>query len=108
QKRVSFFGGRAATPEWSPRGDQIAFTHIAGDFRIAVMNPGGGGLRFLTDSWQDEGPAWAPNGRIIQFFRTERNSGRTSLWQVDLTGRNERSLDTPMDASDPAWGPILP
>ncbi len=108
QKRISFFGGRAATPEWSPRGDQIAFTHIAGDFRIAVMSPGGGGLRFLTDSWQDEAPTWAPNGRIIQFFRTERNSGRTSLWQVDLTGRNERRLNTPVDASDPAWGPILP
>ncbi|MDZ4306742.1 Tol-Pal system beta propeller repeat protein TolB [Allopontixanthobacter sp.] len=108
QKRISFFGGRAATPEWSPRGDQIAFTHIAGDFRIAVMSPGGGGLRYLTNSWQDEAPTWAPNGRIIQFFRTERNSGRTSLWQVDLTGRNERRLDTPVDASDPSWGPILP
>ena len=47
---------------------------------------------FLTDGWQDEAPTWAPNGRIIQFFRTERNSGRTSLWQVDLTGRNERRL----------------
>ncbi len=108
QKRISFFGGRAATPEWSPRGDQIAFTHIAGDFRIAVMSPGGGGLRFLTNAWQDEAPTWAPNGRIIQYFRTERNSGRASLWQVDLTGRNERRLDTPADASDPAWGPILP
>jgi len=108
QKRVSFFGGRGATPEWSPRGDQIAFTHIGGGFRIAVINPTGGDLRYLTNSWQDEAPTWAPNGRIIQFFRTERNSGRTSLWQVDLTGRNERRLATPVDASDPAWGPILP
>ncbi len=108
QKRLSFFGGRAATPEWSPRGDQIAFTHIAGNFRIAVMSPGGGSLRHLTDSWQDEAPTWAPNGRIVQFFRTQRNSGKTSLWQVDLTGRNERKLPTPVDASDPAWGPILP
>lgn len=108
QKRISFFGGRAATPEWSPRGDQIAFTHIAGDFRIAVMSPSGGSRRYLTDSWQDEAPTWAPNGRIVQFFRTERGSGRTSLWQVDLTGRNERRLATPADASDPAWGPILP
>jgi TolB protein len=57
--------------------------------RIAVMNPNGSGLRYLTHSWQDEAPTWAPNGRIIQFFRTERN-GRTSIWQVDLTGRNER------------------
>lgn len=108
QKRISFFGGRAATPEWSPRGDQIAFTHIAGNLRVAVMSPGGGSLRYLTDSWQDEAPTWAPNGRIIQFFRTERNSGKATIWQVDLTGRNERRLPTPADASDPAWGPIQP
>jgi len=108
QRRISFFGGRAATPEWSPRGDQIAFTHIVGDLRVAVMSPGGGGLRHLTDSWQDEAPTWAPNGRIVQFFRTQRNSGETSIWQVDLTGRNERRLNTPVGASDPAWGPVLP
>lgn len=108
QRRISFFGGRAATPEWSPRGDQIAFTHIVGNLRVAVVNPDGGGLRYLTDSWQDEAPTWAPNGRIIQFFRTEKNTGKASLWQVDLTGRNERRLPTPVDASDPAWGPIRP
>ena len=107
QHRISFFGGRAATPEWSPRGDQIAFTHIAGNLRIAVTSPEGRGMRYLTDNWQDEAPTWAPNGRIIQFFRTEANSGHASLWQVDLTGRNERRLPTPVDASDPAWGPVL-
>ena len=108
QKRISFFGGRAATPEWSPRGDQIAFTHIAGNFRIAVMSPSGGNMRDLTDSWQDEAPTWSPNGRIVQFFRTEKGSGRAGIWQVDLTGRNERKLPTPVDASDPAWGPVQP
>ena len=108
QRRISFMGGRAATPDWSPRGDQIAFTHIAGNFRIAVMDPSGGNVRHLTNAWQDEAPTWAPNGRIIQFFRTERGSGRTGIWQVDLTGRNERKLPTPVDASDPAWGPVRP
>ncbi|MDF2640089.1 MAG: tolB [Novosphingobium lindaniclasticum] len=108
QRRISFFGGRAATPEWSPRGDQIAFTHVVGNLRIAVMNPNGGGMRHLTDSWQDEAPTWSPNGRIIQFFRTARNAGTASIWQVDLTGRNERKLPTPVGASDPAWGPVRP
>ena len=108
QKRITFMGGRAATPEWSPRGDQIAFTHMAGDFNVAVVNPQGGGYKRLTRGWQDEAPTWAPNGRILQFFRTERGTGRTGLWQVDLTGENERRLPTPVDASDPAWGPILP
>ena len=107
QRRISFGGSRCATPEWSPRGDQIAFTN-ASSFNVSVMSPSGGNVRTLTRGWQDEAPTWAPNGRIIQFFRTERNTGKTSLWQVDLTGENERSLPTPVDASDPAWGPILP
>ncbi len=108
QKRISFGGGRYATPEWSPRGDLIAFTKIAGNLRIGVMRPGGGGERLLTDSWQDEAPTWAPNGRVIQFFRTAQGSGETSIWQVDVAGANERRLPTPGNGSDPAWGPIRP
>ena len=82
---------------------------MGGNFRIAVMSPSGGSMRTLTDSWQDEAPTWSPNGRIIQFFRTERGTaGKATIWQVDLTGRNERRLPTPVDASDPAWGPIRP
>lgn len=108
QRRISFGGARYATPEWSPRGDLIAFTRTSGNFRIGVMTPSGGNIRLLTNSWQDEAPTWAPNGRIIQFFRTEQGSGRTGIWQVDLTGANERRLKTPVDGSDPSWGPVLP
>ena len=108
QQRISFAGGSYATPEWSPRGDLIAFTRV-GSFRIGVMTPDGKGERLLTDSWQDESPSWSPNGRIIQFFRTSQGAGgKSSLWQVDLTGRNERRLPTPVDGSDPTWGPLLP
>lgn len=109
QSRISFGGGRYATPEWSPRGDLIAFTRIAGNFRIGVMTPSGGGERLLTDSWQDEAPTWAPNGRIIQFFRTTQGrDGRSQIFQVDLTGVNLRRVPTPVDGSDPSWGPVLP
>ena len=108
QRRITFFGGRCATPEWSPRGDQIAFTHIVGNFRVAVMSPSGGNVRHLTDGWQDEAPTWSPNGRIVQFFRTARGNEESTIWQVDLTGRNERRLRTPVGASDPSWGPVLP
>ncbi len=109
QRRISFGGGRYATPEWSPRGDLIAFTKIAGNFRIGVMTPDGGGERLLTNSWQDEAPTWSPNGRVIQFFRTSQGrGGRSQVWQVDLTGVNERRIPTPLDGSDPTWGPLLP
>jgi TolB protein len=108
-RRISFGGGGYATPEWSPRGDLIAFTKLGGNFRVGVMTPDGGGERLLTNSWQDEAPSWSPNGRVIQFFRTTQGrGGRSSVWQVDLTGVNERRIPTPLDGSDPAWGPILP
>jgi TolB protein len=72
------------------------------------MKTDGSGERLLTSSWQDEGPTWAPNGRVIMFFRTAQGSGATALWTVDLSGQNERKLKTPLDASDPAWSPLLP
>ena len=108
QQRISFGGGRYATPVWSPKGDLIAFTKIAGNFRIGTMSPSGGGEKLLTNSWQDEGPTWSPNGRVILFFRAAQGSGKADLWSVDLTGVNERRIPTPLDGSDPGWGPLLP
>ncbi len=109
QQRISFGGGRYATPEWSPRGDLIAFTKMAGNFRIGVMSPAGGNERLLTSGWQDEAPSWSPNGRVLQFFRTSPGrTGKSNIWQVDLTGVNQRQIPTPVDGSDPAWGPLLP
>jgi TolB protein len=108
EQRISFGGGRYATPVWSPRGDTIAFTRIAGGFRIGVMNPSGGGERILTESWGDEGPSWSPNGRVISFFRSAQGSGRATVHTVDITGGFERRVPTPLDASDPSWGPLRP
>jgi TolB protein len=111
--RISFSQGRAGTPVWSPRGDLIAFTKIGeGAFRIGVMRPDGSGERILSTGWQDEGPTWAPNGRVIMFTRTSPTGpggvgGGSTVWSVDVTGRNERRVLTPGDASDPAWSPLI-
>ncbi len=107
QRRISFGGGRAATPEWSPEGNLIAFTALGGGFRVGVMRPDGSGRRILTNGWQDEGPSWAPNGRVIHFFRTPRGDGLPSLYSVDVTGRLERRLPSPVGASDPSWSPLI-
>ena len=107
QQRISFGSGRYATPAWSPRGDLIAFTKIGGGFHVGIMSPSGSGEKMLTDGWQDEAPSWSPNGRVLLFFRsTQGGSGVADLWSVDLTGVNEHRLPTPLDGSDPNWGPI--
>jgi TolB protein len=113
-KRISFGSGKYGTPVWSPRGDLIAFTKIdGGSFFIGVMRPDGSGERLLTRDFLVEGPTWAPNGRVLMYFRqspsdSRGRGGSPHLYSIDLTGSNQREVTTPQDASDPAWSPLLP
>ena len=86
-RRISFGEGRYTTPVWSPTGEFIAFTkQTGGEFHIGVMKPDGSDERMLTSSYLDEGPTWAPNGRVLMFSR-EAPGGGSKLWTVDVTGR---------------------
>ena len=110
--RITFGDGRYANPVWSPRGDLIAFTKMLhGQFYIGVIHPDGKGERILTQAFHVEGPTWAPNGRVLSYFKElpsgVRGTGRSAkLYTIDLTGFNEMKLDTPLDGSDPAWSPL--
>lgn len=107
--RISKGSGRYSTPVWSPRGDYIAFTkQLGGRFLIGVMRPDGSGERILTEGFHNEGPTWAPNGRVLMFFRESPGAnGGPRIYSIDLTGYNERRVSTPSFASDPAWSPLL-
>ena len=109
QRRISRGGGSYSTPVWSPRGDLIAFTkQQGGRFLIGVMKPDGSGERILTEGFHNEGPTWAPNGRVLMFFRESPGSGGgPKLYTIDLTGYNERQVATPAFGSDPAWSPLI-
>lgn len=107
-QRISFGEGRYGTPVWSPRGDLVAFTkQNKGRFHIGVMRLDGSQERLLTASFLDEGPTWAPNGRVIMFAReTQGASGSSTLYSVDISGRNLRPVSTPSGGSDPSWSPL--
>lgn len=113
-QRITFGDGRYASPVWSPRGDLIAFTRMhKGKFYIGVIRPDGTGERLITTAYHVEGPTWAPNGRVLAYFKEVPTGPRgekrqTRIYTVDLTGYNERMLPTPVDASDPAWSPLNP
>ena len=107
-QRITFGEGSYSTPVWSPRGDAIAFTKQGGGkFAIGIIKPDGAGERILTEGFHNEGPTFAPNGRVLMFFRDPGGEGGPSLYSIDLTGRNEQRVQTPSYASDPAWSPLL-
>jgi TolB protein len=107
-QRISFGEGAYSTPVWSPRGDYIAFTkQTEGRFAIGIMRTDGSGERILTEGYHNEGPTWAPNGRVIMFFRDPGGNAGPTLHTVDVTGRNELQVKTPSFASDPSWSPLL-
>ena len=112
-KRISFGNGIYGTPVWSPRGDLIAFTKLhKGKFYIGVMRIDGKGERLLTENFYQEAPSWAPNGRVIIFYRETKTNKEgegfsAKLWSIDLTGYNERLVETETDASDPSWSSLL-
>jgi TolB protein len=102
-QRISFGDGSYSTPVWSPRGNYIAFTkQSASTFAIGVMKPDGSGERF-----HNEGPTFAPNGRVIMYFSDAVGSPGPSLFTIDTSGRNQQRVPTPSFASDPAWSPLL-
>ncbi|MDB3888799.1 Tol-Pal system beta propeller repeat protein TolB [Candidatus Pelagibacter sp.] len=112
-KRISFGKGIYGTPVWSPRGDLIAFTKLhKGKFYIGVMRTDGSGERLLTENFYQEAPSWSPNGRVLIFYREtktdEKGEGFSAkLWSIDLTGYNERMVETATDGSDPSWSSLL-
>jgi len=112
-KRISHGKGLYGTPVWSPRGDLIAFTKLhKGKFYIGVMRINGKGERLLTENYYQEAPSWSPNGRVLIFYRETKTNSKgegfsAKLWSIDLTGYNERLIETKTDASDPSWSSLL-
>ncbi len=109
-KRISFGDGQYAEPVWSPRGDLIAYTRWgSGGFMIGVMAPDGSGERSLSQGFLVEGATFCPNGRVIMFYRqTPTGNGHDSrLVTIGIDGFNERLTNTPTNASDPSWSPLL-
>ena len=112
-KRISYGKGRYATPVWAPKGDLIAFTKmLKNKFYIGVISPDGSGERLLAEGYLVEGPTWAPNGRVLMYFKQnapidDGKSSNVNLYKIDITGFRETRLLTPSDGSDPAWSPLL-
>ncbi len=100
---------------WSPDGTALAFTKPHGDFPdLYVVRLDSGRLTRLTYDGARSGspigePAWAPDGQLIAFQRTEDVvDGPTSIYVMRANGSDRRRI-TPrqlnVSSSAPAWSP---
>lgn len=107
-KRLTFQGNYNQTPDWSPRGDLIAFTarDERNAFDLFTVNVDSGKVQRLTqDQGNNEEPTFSPNGRLIMFTST-RGAGQPQLFVMTADGNNQVMLPTEKGSySTPDWGP---
>ena len=94
-------------PEWSPDGEQIAFTRgYRGRTDIYVVHLDGTGLRRLTKQvGQHYSPTWSPNGRRIAFLTALYQRRVIDVMNVDGT-RQKRLITGRGGYIDPDWQPL--
>jgi TolB protein len=103
-------GGYFTSPDWSPRGDLVAFHGRIerGRYHILVadLKDNGRVLRQLTSEGNNEDPSWAPDGRHLVFVG-ERSWGY-GLFVIDATSGKYRALMSGFRVGVPDWSPSLP
>jgi len=99
--------GYATSPDWSPRGDRIAYhTWVDSWFQIVTVNPNGTDRRVMTSQGSNEDPSWAPDGRHLVFAGTLR--GYYALWVLDTVSGRLRSVTVNQVDQLPQWSDPMP
>lgn len=98
--------GYATSPDWSPRGDRIAYhTWVDQWFQIVTVNPDGTDRRVMTSRGTNEDPSWAPDGRHLVFAGTL--GGYHALWVLDTVSGRLRSITVNHVDELPHWSDPL-
>ena len=91
------------SPEWSPRGDRIAFFKWTGGIpQVWLVSPSGGNARSITNTaGQKFSLQWSPDGSHLLW------TDNGQLVVADADGNNQRGLvpTAAAFARDPAWSP---
>jgi Tol biopolymer transport system component/imidazolonepropionase-like amidohydrolase len=97
-----------ARPDWSPKGDLVAFQSFkGGTFHIWLMKPDGTGVRQLTDGHGDDRePRFSPDGKKVAFSSDRGFKFNYDVWVADVdTGKLTQWTSSPADEFEPAWSP---
>ena len=96
-------------PDWSPDGNQIAFTsNRDGNSEVYVMNADGTNPINLTKHLAtDSSPDWSPDGNQIAF--QSNRDGNWEIYIMNADGANPINLTQhPAWDSSPSWGSVRP
>ena len=101
-------GGFHTQPRWSPKGDTIVYTQREGVHNLWAISPGGTNARPLTTGQGDnQGGAWAPDGRHLAF--QSNRSGRWQVYIMLLDGTSTTQITSgAAESTSPSWSPRLP
>ncbi|HJP86852.1 MAG TPA: hypothetical protein VJ852_12735 [Gemmatimonadaceae bacterium] len=95
-------------PEWSPKGDEIAYQQQMGDFQVWTIALKDRAMKQLTFEGENEDPSWAPDGRHLAITRRLGAIGDPrSIWILDKQTGRLRQLTTSGDARLSDWSPAL-
>jgi Tol biopolymer transport system component len=98
----------ASHPDWSPKGDLVAFQSFrGGTFHIWLMKPDGTGQRQLTEGHGDDrDPRFSPDGKRVAFSSDRALHGNYDIWVVELgSGKMTQWTSDNADEYEPAWSP---
>ena len=95
-------------PDWSPKGDWVAFQgYKTGTFHIWLMKPDGSGVRELTDGHGDDRePRISPDGKTVAFASDRAMQGNYDIWLADIaTGKLTQLTASAREEYEPTWTP---
>ena len=105
--QLTSLGGSAIYgPNWSPDGQNIAFTAAQKGMKediYSISTNGGSPRRLTTDPAEDKWPYWSHDGKWIYFSSTR--SGREEIWKMPSNGGEavqitRNSGDVPQESAD--------
>jgi len=103
-RRLTPWNMHAGDPDWSPKGDLIAFStrpllnFTSGRSELYTIRPDGSGMRALTSHGADgpraTQPQWTPDGEAILYTRANQSLTTRHVWAIDRTGGKDAPVLT--------------